>query len=60
MAEITEKKINDAIKSCKWRQDFMGTDICAGDVLPCRHLIEQGKCDTLRRLFAEHKEADNG
>lgn len=55
MDKITQKQIDDAIRKCSWRQDFMGIPICSGDCAPCQHLIEKGECDTLKRLFSEAK-----
>lgn len=52
MTEITEQQINDAVKNCKWRQEFCGIDICAGEVSPCVRIIEQGKCVTLMELIS--------
>lgn len=51
MPDITEKEINEAIKHCMWRQDFMGTAICSGNCGVCCVEIESGRCDTLKRLF---------
>lgn len=58
MPKLTEEMLQEAVKNCKWRQNFQGIDICTGDCAPCQRIIESGKCDTLRRLVAEHK-ADN-
>lgn len=55
MAELVEKQLQDAIKNCKWRHDFGGVSICTGDCAPCNHIIESGKCDTLRTLVYESR-----
>lgn len=48
---MTEKELNEAIRTCHWRQMFDGIVICRGDCAPCYRLIEQGRCDTLKRIF---------
>lgn len=53
-SEITEEEIKEAIRNCKWRQDFHGTDICAGNCNLCFKEIEAGRCDTLKRLVEKH------
>lgn len=53
MGQPTQEEINEAIKTCKWRQPFNGTDICAGVCNICLREIQAGRCDTLQRLFAE-------
>lgn len=58
MAELTEKQLQDAIKNCKWRQDFGGVDICTGDCAPCKHIIKSGQCYTLRVLVYESRKKD--
>lgn len=56
----TQEDINKAIHDCFWRKDICGVDICAGNCCPCALEIERGRCDTLRRLFAEfQKKGDN-
>lgn len=52
MAMPTEKELNNAIKTCKWRQEFMGVVICSGMCGPCVRVIENGECDTLKNIFA--------
>lgn len=51
MAQPTQKEINKAIKTCKWRQDFMGAVICSGMCGLCARVIENGECDTLKKMF---------
>lgn len=51
MAEITQKQIDDAIANCKWRQEVYGVSVCRGDCNICSRLIEDGRCDTLIKLF---------
>ena len=48
---MTEKELNKAIQTCHWRQMFDGIPICRGDCAPCYMLIEQGRCNTLKRIF---------
>lgn len=52
---MTEKELNKAIDTCHWRQMFDRIPICRGDCAPCYMLIEQGRCDTLRRIFAKEE-----
>ena len=50
---LTDKDIHDAIENCQWRKEFDGTWICSGDLVPCLKHIDDGLCDTLKRLFAK-------
>lgn len=50
---MTEKELNEAIRTCDWRQMLGDIAICRGDCAPCYRLIEQGRCDTLKRIFAK-------
>ena len=50
---LTDKDIHDAIENCRWRKEFDGTWICGGDIVPCLKHIDDGLCDTLKRLFAK-------
>lgn len=51
-AEITDKDIQHAIRTCHWRVAVNGDlHLCGGACNICEHLIENGKCDTLQRLF---------
>lgn len=52
---ITDKDIQDAVESCKWRKYLGDTWICVGDLVPCLKHIDDGKCDTLRNLFAKER-----
>jgi hypothetical protein len=52
MAQPTQEEINEDIKSCKWRHDFMGVVVCSGMCGPCAKVIENGECDTLKQIFA--------
>ena len=60
MPKLTEEMLREAVKNCKWRQNFCGTDICSGNCNICAREIEAGRCDTLSRLVAEYstKEAE--
>lgn len=49
----TDKDIQDAIENCKWRKDLHGVWICEGDIVPCLKHINDGRCDTLIKLFAK-------
>ena len=53
MGQPTQEEIKEAIKTCKWRQPFNGTDICSGVCNICLREIKAGRCDTLQRLFNE-------
>ena len=55
---LTDKDIQSAIENCKWRKDLHGTWICAGDIVPCLKHIDDGRCDTLIRLFAKEGAKD--
>lgn len=48
---LTDTDIQSAIETCIWRKDIGGAWVCAGDIVPCLKHIEDGKCDTLMRLF---------
>lgn len=50
---MTEKELNEAIQTCHWRLMFDGIAICRGDCAPCSRLIEQGRCNTLKQIFAK-------
>lgn len=50
---MTQKEINEAIETCYWRQIVHGIAICRGDCAPCMRIIDQGKCDTLKQIFAK-------
>ncbi|MBQ8119158.1 MAG: hypothetical protein IJ172_00340 [Ruminococcus sp.] len=52
--EITDKDIEHAIRTCQWRFAVNGQrnlHLCGGACNICEKLIEDGKCDTLQRLF---------
>lgn len=49
--ELTDSDIKKAIKNCKWKKNFGGIDVCVGVCNVCVKTIEDGKCDTLQRLF---------
>lgn len=49
----SQEDIDKAIRDCFWRKDMYGVDICAGNCAPCQVEIERGRCDALRKLFAE-------
>lgn len=53
---LTDKDIQDAIKNCYWRKDVHGVWVCSGDVVPCLKHVDDGLCDTLKRLFAEERD----
>lgn len=57
---LTDEMINEAIKNCFWRKDVGGVWICTGDIVPCLKHIDEGKCDTLIRLFAKEGGDTNG
>ena len=54
---MTDKEIKEAVENCFWRKKVAGIYVCSGDVVPCEKNIDDGKCDTLIKLFA--KERDN-
>lgn len=49
--EITDADIKQAIKTCEWRMNVGGIDVCKGECNICIRTIETGKCDTLQNLF---------
>lgn len=52
--EITDKDIEHAIRTCHWRVTVNGQrdlHLCGGACNICEKLIDDGKCDTLQRLF---------
>lgn len=51
MSEITQEMIDKAIKDCFWRIEIEGISICKGMLTPCQRTIENGNCDTLKRLY---------
>ena len=53
---LTDKDIQDAIKNCEWRKELHDIWICTGDIVPCLKHIDDGGCDTLKKLFAERSE----
>lgn len=61
---MTDKQIKSAICNCPWRYEAMNGKnmddryvICRGYCLPCLKVIDDGKCDTLIKLFkAERSE----
>ena len=57
---LTDEMINEAVKNCFWRKDVGGVWICTGDIVPCLKHIDEGKCDTLIRLFAKEGGDANG
>ena len=56
---LTDKDIQDAIEKCKWRRNFGDIWICDGDLVPCIKHINDGRCDTLMKLFAKNYPAMN-
>lgn len=53
---MIQEDIDNAIKNCIWLSQNRGfgnliPDICTGKCLPCQKVIENGKCDTLIKLF---------
>lgn len=49
--EITQEMIDDAIENCIWRKEVHDVYVCRGEVAPCSNVIDNGKCDTLIKLF---------
>ena len=56
---LNDETIHNAIETCEWRMAVGGTWICKGDVVPCLKHIDDGRCDTLTKLFAEGRKQDN-
>ena len=53
--EITDADIKQAIKNCRWRTNIGGIDVCKGICNVCIKTIEDGKCDTLQKLFRKEE-----
>lgn len=53
---MSDEDIQNAIENCGWRMNMGGTWICKGDIVPCLKHIDDGRCDTLRKLFAKEQE----
>ena len=53
---LTDKDIQDAIENCEWRRNVCNVWVCGGDIVPCYKHIDDGRCDTLKKLFAERSE----
>ena len=52
-AEITDKDIKHAIDTCQWRLNIGGVYVCEGMCGACVKVIENGQCDTLKKLFSK-------
>lgn len=52
---LTDKDIQDAIEKCEWRRNFGGIWVCVGDIVPCIKHINDGRCDTLMKLFTKER-----
>lgn len=50
---VTQEMINEAVDNCMWRQNVGGVIVCSGDIVPCYKHINDGRCDTLKKLFTE-------
>ena len=55
MSEITQEDINNAITNCEWRINVDGAYVCGGNCGVCQVEIENGRCDTLKELFAKER-----
>lgn len=53
---MTDKDIQEAINNCFWRKNLEGIYVCSGDMVPCEKHIDDGKCDTLIKLFAQERD----
>lgn len=54
---MTLKELHEEIKKCRWLSDNSNLigGICRSKCLPCRRVIENGKCETLIELFKKLK-----
>lgn len=50
---MTDKDIQEAIENCFWRVKVAGIYVCRGDIVPCEKHIDDGKCETLIKLFTQ-------
>ena len=55
---LTDKDVQDAVENCIWRKDLGGTWVCTGDIVPCLKHIDDGQCDTLKKLFAGERSSE--
>lgn len=55
---LTDEDIKTAVENCHWRRDVCGIWVCGGDIVPCLKHIDDGRCDTLKRLFEKEGESD--
>ena len=55
---LTDKDIQEAVENCEWRKDIQGTWVCGGNIVPCLKHIDDGRCDTLIKLFAKERASD--
>lgn len=55
---LTDKDIQEAVENCEWRKDIHGTWVCGGNIVPCLKHIDDGRCDTLIKLFAKERASD--
>lgn len=56
---MTDKDIREAIENCYWRTKVTDVWVCSGDIAPCSKLIDEGKCDTLIRLYAKERDTES-
>lgn len=54
MTDELYEKILKAIKKCRWKNSKMGVDVCRGAILPCREVIDLGKCPIIKDLMASN------
>lgn len=50
-----EKLVDEIIEKCEWRKDFCGVDICQGNCLPCKRVVENGQCPSLIEIFGKEE-----
>lgn len=59
MRTPTKEELEHAVRTCHWRKDLHGLDICTGSCGPCTLIIEHGQCDTLQKLFNDLAKAES-
>jgi len=51
----------EIVQGCLWKDQFCGSDICAGECMPCRKAIREGRCaELLKKYYSKENEDDDG
>lgn len=50
----------EIVQGCLWKDQFCGSDICAGECMPCRKAIREGRCaELLKKYYSKENEDDD-